>query len=182
MEEEYQNIGLRKTKNDGHPPPGHKGIDRPCGLWHAWENRAIGVPMSEIIRFGVSLEKTLLERFDRLIRGKKYTNRSEALRDLIRQEMVKKEWKEGGEVAGAITFIYDHHKRDLLHRIMDLQHDYQKIIISTQHIHLDHDNCLEIVAVKGIARDVLELANTLKAVKGVRHGTLSMTSTGQEIG
>ena len=104
--------------------------------------------MSEIIRFGVSLEKNLLQRFDRLIRGKKYTNRSEAIRDLIRQEMVKKEWEEGGEVAGAITFIYDHHKRDLLNRIMDLQHDYQKIIISTQHIHLDHDNCLEIVAVK----------------------------------
>ena len=137
--------------------------------------------MSEIIRFGVSLEKSLLQRFDRLIRGKKYTNRSEALRDLIRQEMLKKEWEEGGEVAGAITFIYDHHKRDLLNRIMDLQHDYQKIIISTQHIHLDHHNCLEIVAVKGIARDVLELADALKALKGVRHGTLSMTGMGKEI-
>ena len=122
--------------------------------------------MSEIIRFGVSLEKSLLQRFDRLIRGKKYTNRSEALRDLIRQEMVKKEWEEGGEVAGAITFIYDHHKRDLLNRIMDLQHDYQTIIISTQHIHLDHDNCLEIVVVKGAAGDVLALADALKALKG----------------
>ena len=69
--------------------------------------------------------------------------------------MVKKEWEEGGEVAGAVTFIYDHHRRDLLNRIMDLQHDYQKIIISTQHIHLDHDNCLEILAVKGMAGDVL---------------------------
>jgi CopG family nickel-responsive transcriptional regulator len=134
--------------------------------------------MSEIIRFGVSLEKSLLQRFDRLIRGKKYTNRSEAIRDLIRQEMVKKKWEEGGEVAGAVTFIYDHHKRDLLNRIMDLQHDYQKVIISTQHIHLDHDNCLEIVAVRGAARVVLELADALKALKGVRHCTLSMTGTG----
>jgi CopG family nickel-responsive transcriptional regulator len=95
--------------------------------------------------------------------------------------MVKKEWEEGGEVAGAITFIYDHHKRDLLNRIMDLQHDYQTIIISTQHIHLDHDNCLEIVAVKGTAGDVLELADALKALKGVRHGTLSMTGTGKDV-
>ncbi len=131
--------------------------------------------MSEIIRFGVSLEKDLLQRFDRLIRAKKYTNRSEALRDLIRQEFVKKQWEEGKEVAGAITFVYDHHRRDLLNRIMDLQHDFQKIIISTQHIHLDHDNCLEIVAVKGKAREAMQLADALKALKGVRHGTLSMT-------
>jgi len=136
--------------------------------------------MSEVIRFGVSLEKNLLLRFDRLIRGKKYTNRSEAIRDLIRREMVKEAWEEGGEVAGAITFIYDHHKRDLLNRIMDLQHDHQKIILSTQHVHLDHDHCLEIVAVRGSAGDVLELADALKALKGVRHGTLSMTGTGKE--
>ena len=102
------------------------------------------------------------------------------LTDPAEQELVKKEWEEDQEVAGAITFIYDHHKRDLLNRIMDLQHDYQKIIISTQHIHLDHDNCLEIVAVKGVARDVLELADALKALKGVRNGTLSMTGTGKE--
>ena len=134
--------------------------------------------MSELVRFGVSLERGLLEKFDRLIRGRKYTNRSEALRDLIRQEMVKKEWEEGGEVAGAITFIYDHHKRDLLNRITDIQHDHQGIIISAQHVHLDHDNCLEIVAVKGRARDVQNLADSLKSVKGVRHGTLSMTGIG----
>lgn len=135
--------------------------------------------MSEIIRFGVSLEKKLLERFDQLIRAKKYTNRSEALRDLIRQEMVKKEWDEDWEVAGAITFIYDHHQRDLMNRVTDIQHDYQKNIISTQHIHLDHDNCLEIVAVKGRAREVQKLADALKSTKGVRHGTLSITSTGK---
>jgi len=124
--------------------------------------------MSELVRFGVSLERPLLERFDELIRERQYTNRSEALRDMIRSELVQRAWREGRDVAGAITLIYDHHKRDLLHRIMDLQHDYQKIIISTQHIHLDHDNCLEIVAVKGIARDVLELANTLKeGVEGI---------------
>lgn len=136
--------------------------------------------MSEIVRFGVSLEQKLLDRFDRLIRKKNYTNRSEALRDLIRQELVKKDWEEGGEVAGAITYVYDHHKKDLLNRIVDLQHDYQKVIMSTQHIHLDHDNCLEIVAVKGRSKDVQKLADQIKAIRGVKHGFLSIAGTGRE--
>lgn len=138
--------------------------------------------MSEIVRFGVSLEQKLLERFDRLIRKKNYTNRSEALRDLIRQELVKKEWDEGGEVAGAITFVYDHHKRELLNKITDIQHDSQKVIISTQHIHLDHDNCLEIVAVRGRSKDVQKLTDLIKAVKGVKHCALSITGLGRNTG
>jgi CopG family nickel-responsive transcriptional regulator len=137
--------------------------------------------MSELVRFGISLNRVLREKFDRLIREKNYTNRSEALRDLIRQELVKKEWEETGEVAGAVTMVYDHHKRDLLNRIIDLQHDFQKVIISTQHVHLDHHHCLEIIAVKGLAKDVKQLANGLKAMSGIRHVTLSMTSTGKEI-
>ena len=136
--------------------------------------------MSELVRFGVSLEKTLLNRFDDLIRKRKYTNRSEALRDMIRQELVKKAWETGGEVAGAITYIYDHHKRELLNKITDIQHDHQKVIISTQHIHLDHNHCLEILASRGRVKDVLRLADSLKAIKGVRHCTLSMTGTGEE--
>jgi len=137
--------------------------------------------MSGIVRFGVSLDQGLLEQFDRLIRGKRYTNRSEALRDLIRKELVEREWQEDREVAGAITYIYDHHRRDLLNRIMDLQHGYQKYIISTQHVHLDHDHCLEIVAVRGRAKEIRRLADDLKALKGVRHWTFSMTSLGREI-
>ena len=136
--------------------------------------------MSEIIRFGVSLEQKLLERFDRLIRKKNYTNRSEAIRDLIRQELVRKDWEEGGEVAGAITYVYDHHKRDLLNMIVDLQHDNQKVIISTQHVHLDHDNCLEIVAVRGRSRDVQKLADQIRAVKGVRHAAFNVAGLGRE--
>lgn len=127
------------------------------------------------------MDGALLERFDRLIREKNYTNRSEALRDLIRQELVKKEWEESNEVAGAVTLVYDHHKRDLLNKIMDFQHDFQKVIISTQHVHLDHHNCLEIIAVKGLSEEVRKLANALKAMTGVRHVTLSMTSTGKDI-
>ena len=135
--------------------------------------------MSGLFRFGISIDKNLLDKFDRLIREKKYTNRSEAFRDLIREELVKTAWREGKQVAGAITFIYDHHQRDLLSRIVDTQHHYQKLIISTQHIHLDHENCLEIVAVKGNSREVQKLADTLKSIKGVRHGTLSMSSIGK---
>ena len=135
--------------------------------------------MPGLFRFGVSIDKSLLDKFDRLIREKKYTNRSEAFRDLIREELVKRAWREGKQVAGAITFIYDHHQRDLLSRIVDTQHHFQKLIISTQHIHLDHENCLEIVAVKGNSREVQKLADTLKSIKGVRHGTLSMSSIGK---
>ena len=135
--------------------------------------------MSSLFRFGISIDKNLLDKFDRLIREKKYTNRSEAFRDLIREELVKRAWREGKQVAGAITFIYDHHQRDLLSRIVDTQHHYQKLVISTQHIHLDHENCLEIVAVKGNSREVQKLADTLKSIKGVRHGTLSMSSIGK---
>jgi len=137
--------------------------------------------MSGLFRFGISIDKNLLDKFDRLIREKRYTNRSEAFRDLIREELVKRAWREGKEVAGAITFIYDHHQRDLLSKIVDTQHHFQRLIISTQHIHLDHENCLEIVAVKGNSRKVQKLADTLKSIKGVRHGTLSMSSTGRGI-
>jgi len=137
--------------------------------------------MSTLFRFGISIDKTLLDNFDRLIREQKYTNRSEAFRDLIREELVKTAWKQGREVAGAITFIYDHHQRDLLNKIVDIQHHFQKLIISTQHIHLDGENCLEIVAVKGNSTEVQKLAGRLKSIKGVRHGTLSMSSTGRGI-
>ena len=137
--------------------------------------------MSKLIRFGVSLPEDLLEKFDRLIGAKNYTNRSEAIRDLIRQDLVNKQWQGKGEVAGAITIIYDHHKRELLNKITDIQHDFQKMIISSQHIHLDHDNCLEIVAVRGNSSEVQKLADTLKAVKGVKHGTLSMSTTGKDL-
>jgi CopG family nickel-responsive transcriptional regulator len=137
--------------------------------------------MSSIVRFGVSLERDLLEKFDSLIESRNYTNRSEAIRDLIRQELVNKEWIEGEDVAGAITLVYDHHKRELLNKITDIQHDFQSIIISTQHIHLDHNNCLELIAVRGNPSQVKRLAEKLKAIKGVKHATLSMTTTGKNL-
>ncbi|MCM8765841.1 MAG: nickel-responsive transcriptional regulator NikR [Candidatus Omnitrophica bacterium] len=137
--------------------------------------------MEKPIRFGVSLPKDLLVKFDKLIREKNYPNRSKAIGDLIRQELVKKEWFTGKEVAGAITIIYDHHKGELLDKLTDIQHRFKKIIISTQHIHLDEDNCLEIIAARGKPEEIKKLADTLRAIKGVKHGALSMSSTGKEI-
>jgi len=137
--------------------------------------------MSDIIRFGVSLEKELLEKFDILIKEKKYPNRSEAIRDLIRENLVRREWAEGKEVAGAITLVFDHHKRDLVNNLTDIQHDFRQLIISSQHIHLDHDNCLEIIVVRGKPTEVRELADKLRAAKGVKYGSLSIATTGKEL-
>ncbi len=137
--------------------------------------------MSELMRFGVSVEEKLLKKFDKLIKSEKYSNRSEALRDLIREKLVKTEWHAGKAVAGVITLIYDHHKRDLLNVLADIQHDYHRFIISGQHIHLDHYNCMEIIVVKGRSEKVKLLADKLKSVKGVKYGQLCMATTGEKI-
>lgn len=127
-------------------------------------------------RFGVSLDTDLLKRFDDFIASEGYTNRSKAFADLIRKEFVSDVFAKGGDVAGAITIVYDHHKREVVNKLLDIQHDHGGIIISAQHVHLDHDNCLEIIAVKGIGANVKKLADNLKAIKGVKHSTLSVTS------
>lgn len=137
--------------------------------------------MSELVRFGISLDRKLLQKFDRLTQKEGYNNRSEAIRDLIRKNLIQKEWGEGKEIAGAIIMVYDHHKRDLVNRLTDIQHNYQSLIISTQHVHLDHDNCLEIIAIKGRSEKARDLLNALKSQKKVKHANLSMSSTGKFI-
>lgn len=137
--------------------------------------------MSNLFRFGVSLPRDLIENFDALIKERTYTNRSEALRDLIRQELVKREWLDNKEIVGAITLVYNHHKRELINKILDIQHSFQENIISTQHIHLDHDNCFEIIAVKGKPKEAIKLTDILKSTKGIKHAGLSMSSTGKDI-
>jgi CopG family nickel-responsive transcriptional regulator len=137
--------------------------------------------MSELIRFGVSLEKELLKKFDNHIKKENYTNRSNAIADLIRDKLIKQEWAEDKEVAGAIIMVFDHHQRDLVNNLTNIQHDYHKHIISSQHIHLDHDNCFEIVVVKGKPHKLEELANKLKSAKGVKHASLSLATTGKEV-
>ncbi|HNW44563.1 MAG TPA: nickel-responsive transcriptional regulator NikR [Elusimicrobiales bacterium] len=134
---------------------------------------------NKLVRFGVSLEGELLRRFDALIGAVGYTNRSKAIADMIRKEFVSDVFARGGEVAGAVTIVYDHHKREVVNKLLDIQHDYGHTIISAQHVHLDHDNCLEIIAVKGPGSKVKALADSLKAIKGVKHATLSVTSAGK---
>lgn len=132
--------------------------------------------MNDLFRFGISLEKQLIEAFDRHIERQNYRNRSEAIRDLIRKELSQQTVTEGGIVAGAIIMTYNHHKRELVNKMLDIQHNFQSMIISTQHIHLDHHNCLEIIAVKGKSRDVEKLANLLKSQVGVKQVELSLSA------
>jgi CopG family nickel-responsive transcriptional regulator len=135
--------------------------------------------MDELVRFGVSLDQRLLAEFDRHIRRKHYTNRSEALRDLIRNNLVGDEWDDDKETVGTITFVYDHHVRDLASKLTDIQHDYHGQILSGMHVHLDHNHCLEVLVVKGKGTDIKKVADALVSVKGVKHGKLTMTTTGK---
>ena len=130
--------------------------------------------MSGVYRFGISLEKSLIDAFDSHIESQHYGNRSEAIRDLIREELSRKKWAEGGIVAGAVVMTYDHHKRELVNKLLDIQHDFSATIISTQHVHLEHHLCLEILAVKGKARDVQRLADSIKSLVGVKQVSLSV--------
>lgn len=135
-----------------------------------------------LTRFGISLDEELLQRFDKMVEEKGYSNRSEAIRDLIRDALVQREWEKGsGDRVGTITLIYDHHLRELPERLMELQHNFTHEIISTMHVHLDHDNCLEVLAVRGDAKVVQTIADQLIGTRGVKHGKLVTTTTGREL-
>ena len=138
--------------------------------------------MGKLTRFGVSLDEELLEPFDALCAVKGYSNRSEAIRDLIRKALVAEEWQQAdGQGAGTLTLVYDHHKNDLARRLTQMQHDEHDIIIATLHVHLDHHNCLEVLILKGEDARVRALADKLISCKGVKHGTFSGTTTGQDL-
>ncbi len=138
--------------------------------------------MQNLKRFGVSIEPELLEKFDKYINAHNYKNRSEAIRDLIRKELVLEEWENlNSEVAGAIVMVYDHHRHDVVDKLLDIQHEYNSLIISSQHIHLDHNNCLEIVVVKGKIKSIDSLTFKLKSIKGVKHAELTKSTLGKNI-
>ena len=138
--------------------------------------------MGDLVRFGVSINEELLKKYDNLVVQKGYNNRSEAIRDLIRNQLVELEWEdEEQEVAGTITLIYDHHVRGLSKLLLDVQHNYHELILSTMHLHLDHHNCLEVLAVKGLVREIRQAAQQLISVRGVKHGRLNITSTGKNL-
>jgi CopG family nickel-responsive transcriptional regulator len=136
--------------------------------------------MGNIVRFGISLDEKLLSNFDQLIESKSYMNRSEAIRDLIRAALVdEKSSAEDTESVGTITLVYNHHVRDLSEKLNEHQHSHHDQIISTLHVHLDAHNCLEVLVVRGKVRDIKQIANELIGVKGVKHGKLVLTASGE---
>jgi CopG family nickel-responsive transcriptional regulator len=135
--------------------------------------------MKKLVRFGVSLDHHLLEDFDRVISRKNYTNRSEALRDLIRDTLVGQEWDENRETVGTITIVYDHHVHALTEKLTDIQHRHHQLVLSAMHVHLDDHHCLEVLVVRGRGREIRKVADTLIGTKGVKHGKFTMTTSGK---
>jgi len=131
----------------------------------------------KIRRFGVSLEESLLKELDALVKKRMLPNRSQAIRSLIRKNLVQEKWEGNENVSGCIVLIYDHHKRELLNKSIDVQHKYQHLVLAVQHAHLDHNNCLETIIVKGKAKELKDLADRLIALKGIKHGELVMSVT-----
>jgi len=138
--------------------------------------------MDNIVRFGISMDAKLLAQFDHRIARKGYDNRSEAIRDLVRADLVTEEWEHTtGAVVGAISLVYDHHLRQLPKRLTSFQHDHYQTILSSLHVHLDEDNCLEVLVVKGRESEIRAVAERLIATKGVKHGRLTLTTTGKRL-
>ncbi len=138
--------------------------------------------MSHLTRFGISMDSDLLKRFDDLIARKGYTNRSEAIRDMVRDSLVEAEWDGGGqETLGAITIVYSHHTREISDVLTHLQHKFYGSIISTTHVHVDEHNCLEVLIVRGKGDDIRKISDRLIGTRGVKHGKLSLTTTGKDL-
>lgn len=132
--------------------------------------------MENITRFGVSIEPELLKKFDKLIKKKGYTNRSEAIRDIIRKNLITEKTQDPqAKAIGTLTMIYDHHVGNLANRLLDIQHEHTKEILSTTHIHIDHHNCLEVLVLKGKTGNIQKLADNIKSLKGIKHGELVIT-------
>lgn len=140
-----------------------------------------GRNLRKLVRFGVSINSELLDKFDKLIESKGYAKRSEAIRDLIRDYLVEHEWEKDAETMGAVTVVYDHHVRELTESLTALQHEFHSSIISSMHVHVDEHNCLEVVVIRGKGSKVKEIADRLISTKGVKHGKLTMTTTGKDL-
>ena len=142
----------------------------------------MSIRLGGLSRIGVAIDADLLRKFDKLIASRGYHNRSEAFRDLIRDELVERSWEQpDSNVVGTVTLVYDHHVRMLNEKLTDMQHSHFHQILSTLHVHLDHDNCLEVLVVKGKASLVKKIADALISTKGVKHGRLTITTSGAEL-
>ena len=133
--------------------------------------------MSDIIRFGVSIDEALLENYDRFIADRGYATRSEALRDLIRDALIQQkiDARTDTRALGSLTVIYDHHARNLLQEMAEIQHDFHQLILSVMHLHVSHDDCMEVIALSGIVSDIVTLSNRLLSLKGIKNGKLFLT-------
>lgn len=138
--------------------------------------------MSGLNRFSISIEQRLLDRLERLVKKSRYANRSEFVRDLLRERLVEEEWKADEEVVGTITLVYDHETRELSKKLTRLQHHHHDVVLASTHVHLDEQMCAEMVLMKGPASEIEEMANLLRQQKGVLHASLSLGSTGKELG
>lgn len=137
--------------------------------------------MSKLRRLSISLDEKLVEAFDRQIAAQNYPTRSKAIGDLIRESLTRSEWVKGRRVAGAILMVYDHHRHNLLHHLTAAQHKHHHLVIATQHFHLDHDNCLEIIAVQGKPGEIDRLYQSLRSVKGLKYCSLAAATTGSQL-
>jgi CopG family nickel-responsive transcriptional regulator len=137
--------------------------------------------MSNLVRFGISLNEDLLESFDKLCEGKNYASRSEAIRDLIRKALIEERWNNDTDAVGTLTLVYNYHKNDLARRMMDLQHEAHDVIISTMRVQLDYYNCLEVLVLRGDPKRIRIQADRLISCRGVKHGTFVSTAAGQDL-
>ena len=152
-----------------------------CGFYNSNGIREAKIVMGGVARLSFSIEKPLLKRLERLVREGRYANRSEFIRDMIRDRLVQREWKQNEEAVGTITLLYDHHKRGITQRLTHLQHHHHHVILASTHVHLDEALCAEVIVVKGRALDIKRLADLLHQQKGVLHAALSVSSTGKEL-
>jgi CopG family transcriptional regulator, nickel-responsive regulator len=128
-----------------------------------------------VVRFGVSFELEILEALDKYVTENQFTNRSQALRQLVNKHLVEKKWQCNNKVAGAVTLVYDHHRREIVNNLAQVQREFHNEILSVQRFTLDQDHSLEIVAVKGISSRLTDLADKLISEKGIQHGKLTMS-------
>lgn len=173
--------GCVDARADGEPASG-RAKRRRFRLDREDRARQSVLVVERIVRCGISLDPKLLARFDALIARLGYANRSEAIRDLIRDKLVAEEWEHGkGEAVATVSLVYDHHELDLPARLTDLQHEHHSTVVSALHVHLDDHNCLEVLVLRGAAPRIRTIGEKLTSVKGVKHGKMMLTTTGRQL-
>ena len=136
---------------------------------------------NKVERITISVEASLLAQFESYLSSNGYPTRSEAMKSLMRQALIEQEWQQGTDVAGTISLVYDHHKHGTMEKLVDVQHDFGEVIVCSQHVHLDHHNCMEVLVVRGRAADIRNILTKLKAGKGIKHSALMMATTGEGV-